>query len=105
MNIEEARAFALSMPEATEELFANTWISFRIHGKWFMLIQTDAPEPRVAVKLAPEVGVTLREQYEGVTAAYHMNKEHWDDLYLEKLPADLIRKCIKESYDAVSKKK
>ena len=49
MNIEEARIFALSLnSNVTEDLFADEWVSFRIGGKWFMLMQLDAPEPRVA---------------------------------------------------------
>ena len=57
MNIEEVRDYALSLGNVTEELFAENWISFRIAGKWFLLIQLDAPEPRIAVKLPPEVGL------------------------------------------------
>ena len=50
MNIEQVREFALGInPQVTEELFAENWISWRIFGKWFLLMQLDAPEPRVAV--------------------------------------------------------
>lgn len=103
-NIEDARAYALSKPGATEDLFADHWISFRVEGRWFMLIQLDAPEPRIAVKLPPDMGATLREQYDGIRAAYHMNKVHWNDLYLEQLDGDLIAKCIACSYDLTVKK-
>lgn len=86
MDIEEARLVALQHKGVTEELFAERWISFRIEGKWFMLIELDTPEPRIAVKLKPEHGQELREQYDGVKPAYHMNKKHWNDLYLDLLP-------------------
>lgn len=102
MNIEDIRNYALSLPLVTEDLFAENWISFRIKGKWFMLMQLDAPEPRVAVKLPPEEGAALREQYPGVTAAYHMNKTHWNDLYLDKLPEAFIKKQIMDSYELVA---
>ena len=86
MNIEQVREFALSLhPEVTEELFAEQWISWRIGGKWFLLMQLDAPEPRVAVKLPPDEGLELRVQYDGIRPAYHMNKNHWSN------PAKLIR--------------
>ncbi|MCH4155153.1 MAG: MmcQ/YjbR family DNA-binding protein [Muribaculaceae bacterium] len=102
MDIEEAREYALSMKGVTESLFGgNSWISFSIEGKWFMLLQLDAPEPRVAVKLLPETGASLREQYAGVVAAYHMNKQHWNDLYLEQLSDDFVKNCIRESYNLV----
>jgi len=102
MDIESVRDFALSLNEAvTEELFAKEWISWRIGGKWFLLMQLDSPEPRVAVKLPPEVGVALREQYDGVRPAYHMNKVHWNDLYLDLLNDDFVKEQITNSYNLV----
>ena len=105
MNIEDARIFALSLnSNVTEDLFANEWVSFRIGGKWFMLMQLDAPEPRVAVKLLPSVAEELREQYDGIRPAYHMNKKHWNDLYLDELNDSLIKSLITESFNLVYKK-
>ena len=105
MNIEEVRIFALSLnSNVTEELFADEWVSFRIGGKWFMLMQLDAPEPRVAVKLLPNVAEELREQYDGVRPAYHMNKKHWNDLYLNELNDSFIKNLITESFNLVYKK-
>uniref|UniRef100_A0AB33IWQ6 MmcQ/YjbR family DNA-binding protein n=2 Tax=unclassified Prevotella TaxID=2638335 RepID=A0AB33IWQ6_9BACT len=101
MNIEEARSLALQHKGVTEELFAERWISFRIEGKWFMLIELDTPEPRIAVKLKPEHGQELREQYDGVRPAYHMNKKHWNDIYLDLVPSQLVIDCIAESYQLV----
>lgn len=102
MNVEEVRAYALSLSrQVTEDLFADEWISWRIGGKWFLLMQLDAPEPRVAVKLPPEVGLALREQYNGVQPAYHMNKRHWNDLYLNRLPDGFVKEQIKASYNLV----
>lgn len=105
MNIEEVRIFALSLNEqVTEELFAEQWIVWRIGGKWFLLMQLDAPEPRVAVKLPPDVATDLRERYDGVTPAYHMNKRHWCDLYLERLNGSFIKEQITTSYQLVVSK-
>ena len=105
MNIEQVRDFALSInPAVTEELFAENWISWRIFGKWFLLMQLDAPEPRVAVKLAPEVSAELRVQYDGIRPAYHMNKTHWNDLYLNDLDDSLVRELITSSYHLVVSK-
>lgn len=101
MNFDDAREFALSLRGATVDLFADTWLSFRVGGKWFMLAQIDAPEPRVAVKLPPDEGLAAREEYQGVTAAYHMNKVHWNDLYLEQLESETVRHFIRRSYETV----
>ena len=79
MNIEEVREYALSLNEqVTEELFVKSWISWRIAGKWFLLTNLDVPEPHVAVKMQPDVAIELRERYEGVGPAIHMNT-HWCD--------------------------
>ena len=105
MNIEEIRKYALSLNEnVTEDLFAEQWISWRIVGKWFLLVQLDAPEPRIAVKLPPTIGSALREQYEGVCPAYHMNKTHWSDLYLNMLNDEFVKKLINASFQLVVSK-
>jgi len=105
MDIESAREYALGLNEAvTEELFAEQWISWRIEGKWFLLMQLDAPEPRVAVKLPPEEAAALREHYTGVRPAYHMNKMHWSDLYLNQLDDDFVKLQIRRSFDLVASK-
>lgn len=106
MNIEQVRDFALALhPEVTEELFAEQWISWRIGRKWFLLMQLDAPEPRVAVKLLPEEGLELRVQYDGIRPAYHMNKTHWNDLYLNQLDDTLVRELITRSFRIVAGKR
>lgn len=103
MDIEEVRRFALSLDGGvTEELFAEQWISWLIGGKWFLLMQLDAPEPRVAVKLPPAVGEELRDSHDGVRPAYHMNKRHWNDLYLNLLDDDFVRKQIEASFHLVA---
>ena len=105
MNIEQVREFALGIhPKVTEELFAENWISWRVFGKWFLLMQLDAPEPRVAVKLPPDVGAELRVQYDGVCPAYHMNKTHWNDLYLNELLDGFVREQIMASYNLIVSK-
>lgn len=105
MNIEEVRTFALSLSaDVTEELFVEEWISWRIGGKWFLLMQLDAPEPRVAVKLLPEVAIDLRERYDGVRPAYHMNKRHWSDLYLDQLDDQFVKQQITASFQLVYSK-
>lgn len=105
MNIEEVREYALSLNEqVTERLFADKWLSWRICGKWFLLMELDTPEPWVAVKLKPEDGERLREQYEGVRPAYHMNKRHWSGLVLDKLDDEFVKQQIKASHDLVVSK-
>ena len=105
MNIEEVREYTLNLnANITEELFAENWISWRIAGKWFLLVQLDAPEPRIAVKLPPATNEVLREQNEGVRPAYHMNKAHWSDLYLNLLDDNFVKEQISTSFNLVASK-
>ena len=58
----------------------------------------------MAVKMLPEMAAELRERYDGVRPAYHMNKRHWSDLYLNLLDEDFVRQCIRESFWLVASK-
>ena len=102
MNIEDIRAFALSLNGVTEDMpYGIDWLIFRIGGKIFLHIWLEAPAPTCAVKLKPEYGEQLREQTDGVRAAYHLNKKHWNDLYLDVLDRELIEQLITHSYNIV----
>ena len=102
MDIEEVRDFAIGLhPQVTEDMFAEQWVSWRIAGKWFLLMQLDAPEPRVAIKLPPEIAIELRERHAGVRPAYHMNKTHWSDLYLNELDSVFIKEQITASFNLI----
>lgn len=99
MNIEDTRIYALSLPGVTEDMpYGPDWVVFRIEGKIFMHIWLEAPQPAVAVKLPPEDGVILRDKYEYIKPAYHLNKTHWNDIYIQHFADDDIVRWIKQSY-------
>lgn len=99
MNIEEVREYAMALPGVEEDMpYGPDWLIFRIEGKIFLHIRLEAPEPVCAVKLDPDEGEELREHYDGIRPAYHLNKTHWDDLYLEMLDDRLVRTLIEKSY-------
>lgn len=99
MDIEQVRLYALTMPGATEDMpYGPDWLVFRIEGKIFLHIWLEAPEPTCAVKLNPEESTSLKQYYDGIKPAYHLNKVHWNDLYLNTLDDELIQRLIKESY-------
>ena len=97
MTIEEVREYALSLPGTTEDqAYGEDWVLFRIEGKIFLHIWLDAPEPCCALKLPPEQGQTLRDHYDGIRPAYHLNKVHWNDVLLDELD-DEIAPLFKEA--------
>jgi len=103
MDILQVREFALSLPGATEDMpYGPDWLVFRVAGKIFLHIWLEAPSPTCAVKLPPEQGQQLRAHHAGsITAAYHLNKVHWNDLYLQQLDDELVEQCITTSHHLV----
>ena len=54
--------------------------------------------------MLPDVAIDLRERYEGVGPAIHMNKKNWSELYLNQLDDDFVKEQIKASFDLVVSK-
>ena len=55
--------------------------------------------PIVILKADPEDGEVLREQHEGITPGYHMNKKHWITLHpRDDLSKPLIDDLVTDSY-------
>ena len=112
MNIEQVREYTLSLPGVTEDQpFGDDNITFRLEGKIFECLWLGSdkqdiknPEPRLALKLAPDRNEELRAQYSAVTPAWHWNKKHWNDVYYEQLEDSLVMEWIKESYHLVASK-
>ena len=105
MNIEEVRLYALSLPGTTEDqAYGEDWVLFRVEGKIFLHIWLNAPEPTCAVKLPPEQGQTLRDHYDGIRPAYHLNKVHWNDVFLDEIDGDMVKDLINQSYRLVLSK-
>lgn len=106
MNIEEVREYCLSLPGTEEAMpYGNDWLVFRIGGKIYLHIWLEAPIPTIAVKLLPERGEELREKFNAFSPAYHLNKKHWNDIFIEDtVPPEMIQGWIRESYDLVKRK-
>ena len=104
MNIEEVRTYSLTLPGVTEDMpYGPDWVVFRIEGKIFLHISLE--RRLIAIKLLPERGEELRDKYDAVTPAWHMNKKHWNDIVIENtFPDETIQEWIKESYELVKSK-
>jgi predicted DNA-binding protein (MmcQ/YjbR family) len=103
MNIEEVREYCLSLPGAKEDMpYGPDWLIFRIEGKIFLHMRLDIPDTTIAIKLPPEEGEELREKYDCITPAYHLNKKHWNDIRIESVFSNRqIQNWIEESYHLV----
>lgn len=106
MNIEEAFNYCLSVrgAEATTP-FDEVTIVMKVVGKMFALIPTDAERQSITLKCDPEKAAALRERYACVTNAYHMNKTHWNTIYLTgEMPDHELQEWINHSVGEVVKK-
>lgn len=101
MNIKEAYDYALSK-KAAEYEYKEEWecAIVRVGGKMFLL---EGREGKINLKCDPLLAIELREQFEGIEPAYHMNKTHWNGIDLNAdVSDDEIKKLIDHSYHRVS---
>lgn len=105
----EIIAFCLTFPGAYEDypFGEDSWTSIRRkdtkHG--FAWLFERQGKLWLNVKLAPEWGDFMRQQYESVIPAYHMNKVHWNSVIMDgTVPETEIKQMITESYGLCGKK-
>lgn len=105
MNIEEIRNYCLLKENTSESFpFDDKTLVFKVKNKVFLLLFLEKVPCFLNVKTAPEWSEELREEYPQISAGYHMNKKHWNSVYFEELPSDLVLQLIDESYNLVQKK-
>ncbi len=106
MNIEVFRELCLSMKGAEETFpFDEVTLVFKVMGKMFALLPLDDVPPRANLKADPEWSESLRENHHQIIPGWHMNKKHWNTVYLEDgLEDNLIAEMVKHSYDLVVSK-
>ena len=104
MNIEELRDHCLQLKGVTEDFpFGEDTLVFRVGGKIFLLTGLEEAD-RFNVKCDPERAVELRERYSEVKPGYHMNKKHWNTVYMNgSLTKKQLCELIEHSYDLILK--
>jgi len=104
MNIEQVRNYCLSKKGATEDFpFDDVSLVLKVGGKMFALIHLDAEEKRIALKCDPDLALELRERFDAVRPAWHFNKKHWNDVFLNDVSDANVKTWIDHSYDIVLK--
>lgn len=106
MNIEVFRELCLSMPLAEESFpFDEFTLVFKVMNKMFALLPLNDDPPRANLKADPERSIILREHHHQIIPGWHMNKKHWNTVYIEDgLEDDLIIDLVQHSYDLVVSK-
>lgn len=104
MNIETLRDYCLSKSHVAETFpFGEDTLVFKVMDKIFLLTGLDEAD-RFNVKCEPEKAISLREQYEEVRPGYHMNKTHWNTVFMNGRLSDMqLKEMIDHSYELVVK--
>ena len=81
MNHEMLRDYCMKKNGVTEEFpFDNDTLVFKVMGKIFLLTSLEHRPLTMNLKCEPQLAIELREKYENVSPAYHMNKKHWNSV-------------------------
>ena len=99
MDIIDLREFILSLPLVEEcQPFGDDAVVYKVGGKMFACCVLEHAE-RIAVKCQPDRAIALRDEHlSAITPAWHFNKRHWNDIYFERLPRNIVEREICHSY-------
>lgn len=102
MDIEFFREYCLKKPGTEESTpFGPDVLVLKVMGKMFALCSIDQFES-INLKCNPETAVELRSAYLAVEPGFHMNKKHWNTVYLDRDMDDKeVLKWIDHSYALV----
>ena len=109
MNVEGFRNYCLSLPGVTEKMpfptvndpYSRDVLCFYTGPKWFCYVNIEVFD-RCCLKSTPEDAEELRERYEGIRPAWHMNKKMWNDVYFNQdVPDEVILQLVRKSYDLI----
>lgn len=105
MHIEAFRDYCLSKKGVTEGFpFGEDVLVFKVLDKIFTLTSLRTDEFKVNLKCNPERAIELREEFESVQPAFHMNKKHWNTIHVARFSnSSLFMELIDHSYDLVVK--
>lgn len=106
MNIETYREICLSHKGVEESFpFDEHTLVFKVMGKMFALVGLQREPLQTNLKCDPEKAEELRELHHQIVPGWHMNKKHWNTVFLEDgLEEALIIELIQHSYDLVVSK-
>jgi len=108
MNKEEIIEYCLTLKNTYKDCpfsddFESVTMKHCENKKWFALLMNVNERLYLNIKTDPNYSDILRNTYDYIIPAYHMNKEHWNTIILDgTIPDETIKCMIAESYDLVS---
>ena len=99
MDIIDLREYLLSLPLVEEcQPFGDDAVVYKVGGRMFACYVLEHTT-RIAVKCNPDRAIVLRDEYlSAITPAWHFNKKHWNDIYFEELPREIVEREVRHSY-------
>ena len=103
--VEQAHAFITAKPEAQASFpFGPEAEVFKLRGKMFALWMPNFQgKAAVNLKCQPDQAQALRDVFDAVIAGYHMNKKHWNTVFLDgSVPLAEFERQLDHSYALVA---
>lgn len=104
MNYEWLDGYLLSKKGVAKDFKEEwQWTRYQLRGKLFAAIAKDKQgEAIITLKLPPQEGGFLRQQYPDILPGYYMNKQWWNSVRLcGDVPDEKLRGMIDTSYSLV----
>ena len=77
---------------------------YKVCNKMFAIMNLDNGIPHLNLKCDPDDAEVLRSIFKAVKPGYHMNKRHWNSVYLDgSIPEGAVCQMIDDSYNLVVK--
>jgi predicted DNA-binding protein (MmcQ/YjbR family) len=105
MDVETLREYCISKTDATESFpFGIDTLVYKAEGKIFALVNLDG-DLSINLKCNPAFALELREKYSAVIPGYHMNKKHWNTVFLDgSVPDKELFSWIDNAYKLITGK-
>jgi predicted DNA-binding protein (MmcQ/YjbR family) len=105
-KLQEIVSYCSSKENAQADFpFGDDVMVFKVQNKMFALIGLNEPQG-INLKCDPAYAEILREKYDAVIPGYHMNKKHWNTVYMDgDVSNELFLEWIDDSYNLVVKRK
>lgn len=105
MNVEILAAYCLNKKGVKEDFpFDEVTMTMKVMGKIFAFLPLDSEPFQISLKCNPDKAIELREEFEDINGAFHLNKKHWNSINCEgNVPIKLVYELIDHSYELVVK--
>ena len=105
MNIDDIKNYCMKKKGTYIDFpFDEKTMVFKVGSKMYALINITETELRINLKCNPDLALDLRSEYEAVIPGYHMNKKHWNTVYLNKdVSEEKLFEMVNHSYDLIFK--